>query len=99
MEYKNDALEVSFSLPDAITVRQQLNIKSRMVMMFDIDDYYMIFWNSLLPVIENWKCKTIPDPKELDMNESTDPKVARIVVWVCTEANRWFTGLESVEKN
>ncbi len=98
MKIENEKLGVSFSLPKKLNVRQQLGIKSRMVLMYDINDYYMIFWQAVLPIIEDWQCDRIPSPADIDMNNETDPQVTDIIVWVCSRVNTWLQDLEGVEK-
>lgn len=96
--FENEELGVSFSLPEKITVRQHMTIKSRMVLMYNIDDYYLIVWNAISKFIEDWDCELIPEKEKLD-TESEDLKISEILFWACTKANAWLTDLESVEKN
>lgn len=97
-EYNNESLGVSFALPKRITIRQHLQIKSRMVMLSSLDDYYMVFWQAIMPVIEDWRCDVIPKPEDLDFN-SDDVTISKVIMWVCNTGSGWLNDLESVEKN
>lgn len=105
MEYKNDSLGVSFTVPDTVTVRKQLQYKRGINKAFvqevssDGDDFYPLFFDGAKAVIENWQCELIPNINELNMDTATSPKVADIVFWTCNIVAGHMNNLEAVPKN
>lgn len=96
MEHTNEALSVSFTLPDKFTVRMQLSYYSNLARGSELFERY---WLGALAVLENWKCERIPDPLALNLDEVTDPKITDVILWVGLEVKRRMDTLEDVPKN
>jgi hypothetical protein len=95
-EYANADLGVSFSVPDALTVRDQLKFYSAGQ---GSDAPWMEqMWESARTVIKDWKCEVLPDLKA-DLDKVTDVRVTRIVAWVGATVARHMTGLEVPDPN
>lgn len=101
MECNNKKLGVSFELPEAITVRDHLRIRSQQTLTFNSADWYIVQWHAVKFLFKNWKCELIPSLDDFDVNDKneTDIRKSRIITWACDETQAWLNGLESVEKN
>jgi len=99
MDYTNETLGVSFTLPDSITVRKQLSYRNAIINTTNTLDLYIRFWQGFLVLVENWQCKTLPDANAVDLDTDTRPATADIVVWACNICARHMGELENVPKN
>lgn len=91
-------IEATFTLPDTLTVRQQLRFTER-VSMRRIDGYLVGYWEAGVPLITNWQCEIIADPTAVDLDKETDPRVTAIVINAANKISEWYAGLGDVEKN
>lgn len=98
MEKKNEALGVSFTLPDRVTVRMQLNYSSLAVTAYG-QELFERFWNAARTVVQDWKCELVPDIDKLDLDAVDDPKIAEIVRWTGWEVKQYMDALENIPKN
>lgn len=112
-EYKNEALGVSFTIPDAISIRKQLQYRRAMVSAYTSealargndelltreDDFYPLFFTGAKVVIEDWKCEHLPVLNGLNFDDVTNPHVADVVFWVCNTVSGHMNRLEEVPKN
>lgn len=98
MVYESEELGIKFSLPDELTVREQLKYNERVLLAED-KDLYSRFWWGILPLLQEWECALIPEPGEIDLDTETDPRIARIVTFVGNAAAGHMTNLEDVPKN
>jgi len=85
-----------FTVPDKLTVRQQLAYLSAVA--YPKLDFER-FWAGALTVIQNWESELIPDATTLDLNQVTDPKVTELMVWTGWQVKVHMDGLEEVPKN
>ncbi len=102
MEFTNEDLGVRFTLPDAPTVGQQLRYRGRVYATgFFSEDVYIRTWLGFLALYQEWECEAVPNPKELDLEKETGPKVADVVMWVGNQTARHMNSLEAeaVPKN
>jgi hypothetical protein len=97
MDYESESLGVSFSLPDRLTVREQLAYRERAFMTGD--SVFERIWLGAVPLIKNWKCDHIPDPAAVDLATETSAKVARVVAYVANVAAEHVASLDDVPKN
>lgn len=88
----------SFTLPDDITVEKQLEYIS-IVTAFSKKDRMKNYWIAAKELIEDWKCKLIPDLNEFDLAESTNPTHAQIVTWVGMKVYIHVNSLDDISKN
>jgi hypothetical protein len=98
MKYEDEDLGVKFSLPDKFTVRDQLKYNESILMNQDIDIYSRAI-GAIQPFVEDWECELVPDIAAVDLDEETDPRIARIISYVGLEALGHMAGLEDVSKN
>lgn len=98
MQYTNDALGVSFTLPDSLTVRQQLRHRER-ILLNAAEDAYTRNWLAALPLISDWQSDDIPDLDEFDLDDATSVKQANIVQWVANIVAGYVFELEDVDPN
>ena len=111
-EFTSDHLEVRFTLPDKVTVRQQLQYKGRAFNTgLQSEDVYVRHWVGVQPLIGEWTstqqnkdgsykpCTAVPDPANVDLDKETDPIVADIVFWASNLAANHMAKLETVPKN
>lgn len=99
-EFKRVNPDCSFSLPDVITVRQQLAFFSQATY-YNTKDLYERVWEAGKPLIENWICPALPNPldPEFDFDKVTDPDIAQVIVWAGQNIRLHLNGLKSVPKN
>lgn len=97
-EYKHPSLPVKFSLPDKLTVRDQVAFYSAVGDAFG-EPTWIRYWYGTIPIIETWECDVIPEPGNLDMDEETDPQIAEIIVWVGARTFEHMQGLGRIPKN
>jgi hypothetical protein len=97
MLYRNEILDVSFSVPDVLTVRKQLRYHSLSGYRGD-GGRFGDLWNAALELVEDWKCPLIPDSKALDPDQCTDPNVVTVMIWTGSTVWRHVTQLEAVPK-
>lgn len=98
MEFKNDKLGVTFFVPDKITVRQQLAYVSSEVFARG-KDFLERYWLGAVGVMYDWQCSLIPDPETLDLDKTTDPRIAEIITWAGMEVRKFMNSLDEVPKN
>ncbi len=100
MEYVNENLGVKFTLPDEVTVRQQLAYRGRVFAAGLLtEDIYLRYWSGFLALYDSWECKLLPDPKGLDVDSATDPGIADLIFWVGNRTAQHMLNLEELPKN
>ena len=97
MEFKRVNPDCTFSIPDKITVRQQLAFYSVAAGNPDKTMFERI-WKASKELIEAWNCSVFPD-YEQDLDKETDPVIAQIVVWAGQQVRQYINSLELVPKN
>jgi hypothetical protein len=97
-EYENKELGVKFSLPESLTVREQLGFRER-VFVSSEEDIYSRYWDGVVPLLKGWQCKLAPDPAEIDLDTETRKVVADIVHWSSNMAALHMNDLDEVPKN
>lgn len=98
MEYENKKLGVKFTIPDVLTVRQQLRFRSS-IFLADDRDKYERFWNGAVELIDNWECELIPNLKTLDLDKETNMQITQIVQFVGNTVAGHMTTIGAVPKN
>ena len=76
-EFKNKDHGLKFSVPDTITVRQQLAYLDRTV-----GHESMGRWLGAIGLIEDWKCKLVPDVHKLDVDAVNSFDVTGLMYFV-----------------
>lgn len=96
-EFKRVDPDCSFTLPETITVREQLayysiagGTKGR--------DLWERQWEASKPLIGDWACALLPD-KDTDLGEVTNPQIPLVLVWAVQQVAEYISGLEALEKN
>lgn len=97
-EYKHPSLPVKFSLPDKLTVRDQLAYYSAVGDAFG-EPTWIRYWRGASELVRDWECELIPNIKELDIDAETNPDIATIAIWVGKQVVGILTEMESVPKN
>ena len=95
--YENEALGVSFSLPETVTLRQQLMFRSRLLDVED-DSAHLRWWIAALPLIEDWQCEAIPDLSSIDLDEPGDWRTGDIIQYVANASAGHFMEMADVPK-
>ncbi len=96
MKYDNPELGVSFTIPDKITVGEQLEYFSAREFT-EPEERLIRLWDASKVLIADWQCKLIPDMDELKL-ESTDPQITKIVLWVIARSSNHMAGILSIPK-
>lgn len=89
-------LDVSFTLPEKMTVREQLSFRARVNNyhsaaggevdddgnpLGDPADLYLAYWEAGKRLIQDWQSPLLADPAALDVDEETSPAIATTVIW------------------
>lgn len=98
-EYKDDELGLRLTVPDRLTVGQQLQYRS-MITFGEQKDAYARFWAGARLLIDEWECEAMPD-KDVDIDKVHDPAVADVIFTACNIVSGHMRRLESdaVPKN
>jgi hypothetical protein len=98
MEFKNDVLGASFTLPEKVTVRMQLAYLSNAIIARG-RDMLERYWLGAVGIMRDWKCELIPDPAALDLDTADNPKIVEVILWAGLEVKSYMDHLEGVPKN
>ena len=98
-EYTDERLGLRLTVPDRLTVRQQLEYRG-LIGFSTRADAYPRFWDGARHLIEEWECEAMPD-KNVSIDEMDDPRVADIIFAACNIVNGHLNKLEAeaVPKN
>jgi len=95
--YTNEKFGVSFTLPDKMTVRKQLDWRGRVI---ESDGTTFIrHWQAIRPLIEDWDYEPFPKLADIDLDELTDKKLADVIFWASNEGAGHMSGLDDIPKN
>lgn len=97
MEYKDEKRNISFMVPDKVTVRQQLAYYSGAALASG-EDLFERLWFGARAVIQNWQCQTVPDIG-VDLDDLTDPAATDCLIWAAMRVREHMEKLEAVPKN
>jgi hypothetical protein len=95
--YTNEKLGVSFSLPDKLTIRQQLDWRGRVFE--SAGTTFLRHWLAVLPLIEDWDYEPHPKLEDIDLDKITDKAMADVIFWASNEAAGHMAGLDDIPKN
>jgi len=96
-EFANKERGVRFTLPEKITVRNQLLFYS-LIGESEGPDKYEGYWAAAKMLIEDWECKRLPETN-VDLGKIEDPKITSIILWVGTQVLSYMANLGDVSKN
>lgn len=86
MEFNNKELKCKFSLPEPLRMRhvEQYEVARNEAREAGAQFNASINWLGAVPLLENWTCEALPDPKGLTPEDLADAYgvVMQIVVWV-----------------
>jgi len=97
MEFKRVDPDCTFSIPDVVTVRQQLAYYSSFPATLG-QDFFERRWLGARALITSWDCPAFPD-KDADLDAVSDPIIPLILAWAGTQVKNHIDGLKSVPKN
>jgi hypothetical protein len=111
-KFKDESLETSFSIPDAVTVAKQLAHSARTLELRNEHLFWRQFLAALI-LVEDWESAVIPDlslvfktriaddeaEDAVYLDEATDPRITSLIMWVGGEAVRHIINLETIPKN
>ena len=93
-----ETIKATFTLPDTLTVRQQLKFAAE-IGKHAQEGYLIAYWEMGKTVLTNWQCDLIPDPSAVDIDTETDPRITKIIIKAANEVAKWYLDLGNVEKN
>jgi len=96
--YSNDALGVSFSLPEAVTVREQLNLRGRLLDADHLDSAHVRWFIAARPLIDDWQSDDIPDLAEFELESVMTWRVGDVIQFVANESAGHFMAMADVPK-
>lgn len=95
--FENPELKTSFTIPDRLSVRQQLRYRSCLdVFAGDDGGLYIRAWRGAVSILENWQSEILPD-KDADLDAIDDPKAADVAYWVANVAAGHYNRQHPVE--
>jgi len=97
MEYKNDELSARFTVPDKLTVRQQLQYYSTVAFSDKKDMVERSFEGAKL-LIDEWHCDLLPSLDD-SLDEVTNPLVADVILWATRKVREHVSQLRELPKN
>ena len=95
MEFKQEGIR--FTIPDKITVRQQLAYFS-IVTSVGVSERLEGNWEGARSLIDEWECELIPD-KDVSLDELHNIDQTNLLIWVGTQAIKHMNSLEETPKN
>lgn len=97
MDFEREKPKCKFSIPDRITVRQQLEYYS---LAGGVVGREMLFryWEGARALITIWDCELIPD-KDVSLDDITDPEQTQLVIWAGLQVRTYMNMLDSIPKN
>lgn len=96
MEFKKETpVPVRFTIPDKVTVRQQMAYLSEASA--SSRPHIERLWIGAVAMIEEWECSLFQ--KGVNLDEVTDPRVTDVMVWVAIQVRNHMNGLDEVPKN
>lgn len=96
MEFSRQNPSARFSVPDRITVRQQLTYYSEARVA--LRPLFERLWAGALPLITNWECEVMPDP-QTDLDSISATTVTQVIVWAGLEVKGYLDSLDEMPKN
>ena len=96
MEFTRTNPSARFTVPDKITVRQQLQYFSEARV--PGQPLFERFWLGARPLIIDWQCEIMPD-KNIDLETITDPDVTQVIIWAGIQVKTHIDSLENIAKN
>ena len=96
-EFESLEFKTSFTVPDTLTVRQQLTFRGAAALAGG--DMFVRFWAASKTIIENWESEIIPDMNDYDIDEASDPLAADVIQWTGTLISGHIAKLGTVPKN
>lgn len=91
-----DLAECSFTVPDRINVKQQLEFYSTIGGMIG-PEYWLNMWQGAKLFIQDWHCPLMPDV-DTDLESIEDPEIAGVLIWASAQVNQHINGLKSLPK-
>lgn len=99
-EYENKELGVKFTLPDTLTVEQQLKFRGALAMSGRAGQMLFIrMWEAAQDMLVNWQCKVIPNPAKFDIKKETSVEAVEIIQWVANTASDHVATIGAIPKN
>jgi hypothetical protein len=96
-EFVNEKLGARFTVPDRLTVRQQLAYYG--ARQFDSgSEAYVAHWRASVPLLGDWNCPLLPDPAKADLDQLTDPQVTQLIMWAANGVAGHVLRLETIPK-
>lgn len=95
----NQALGVSFDLPEVYTVRLRLAVQARRGYdSISEDELYPRLWDAFAPLFSNWQCDCVKSPGQ-SLDEMNTARQAQIVQFAVLQANEYIRQADEVPKN
>lgn len=96
-ERENVLPPCKFTVPDRITVKQQLEYFSVAGGLAG-NEYWFRLWEAAKLFIQNWEFELMPD-LNADLDTLSDPRVSQAIVWAGMRVSAHIDSLQAVSKN
>lgn len=97
MEFKRENPDCSFTVPDTVTVRQQMAYFSLATLRPDADLWERL-WDGARTMIQDWNCPLFPDASA-NLDSVSNPQITAVLIWASARVQGHIAGLELVPKN
>lgn len=97
MEFKHETLNLRFTIPDKITVRQQLAFLSEASSVRNADLMDNL-WKASKPLIQEWECEHLPD-KDVNLDDIYSPRAADVITWASLQVRNYMQRMDEIPKN
>lgn len=95
-DFENQELGVRFTVPDRITVRQQLLYMGTLATR-EGDDILVRQWAAARTLIQDWHSEMFPDPAA-DLDSVEDRRIAKTLIWAGRTVLDHVIGLDAIPK-
>ncbi len=97
MEFERADPYCKFTVPDAITVRQQLAFYSSIPARGD-EAMHERVWEAGRKLIEQWECPIFPD-KDADLDSVCDAQIPLVLIWAGSLIRGHLARMKDLPKN
>jgi hypothetical protein len=97
MEFKHELLNTRFTIPDRITVRQQLAFISE-ASSPRTKDLMENLWTATRLLILEWECPHLPD-RDTNLDSIDSPKAADVILWASLQVRNYIQRMDEIPKN
>ena len=96
MEFTRTNPSARFTVPDKVSVRQQLEYFSEARV--PNRPVFERLWLGAVPLIAEWQCDIFPD-HQTNLDDVSNPDVTNLLIWAGVKVKEHIDSLENIPKN